>query len=54
MIVHLLRCMSPKVARTRPVVALSRCPLIEVDRKWLADGQTDAIDPNATSDAWTA
>jgi len=36
-----------------------RCPLIGVDRKWLAEGQTDAIDPlrtfltNAKMTSWT-
>ena len=27
----------------------SRCPLTGVHRKWLADRQTDAIDPNRAS-----
>jgi hypothetical protein len=28
--------------------AVRRCPLIGVNRKWLAGGQYDAIDPNQT------
>jgi hypothetical protein len=37
-------------ARTGPIAPLSRCPLIGVDRKWLAEGQTDAID---TKETWS-
>jgi hypothetical protein len=38
-------CMSLFLARNGPTGLLWRCPLIGGDRKWLADGQNDAIDP---------
>jgi hypothetical protein len=31
-----------------------RCPLIGVDRKWLAYGQNDAIDPFQALHGWSA
>jgi hypothetical protein len=40
----------PLLAPNGPTGSLRRCPLFGVDRKWLwlAEGQTDAIDPTAT------
>ncbi|SHI05013.1 hypothetical protein SAMN05443248_7749 [Bradyrhizobium erythrophlei] len=35
----------PHMARNGPDRLVRRCPLIGVDRKWLVDGQNDAIDP---------
>jgi hypothetical protein len=37
------------LARTGPTEPVWRCPLIGVDRKWLAEGQNDAFDPTRTS-----
>lgn len=37
------------MARTEPTVPVCRCPLFEVDRKWLTRGQTAAFDPNRKS-----
>ena len=36
------------IGSLRRADAPSECPLIGVDRKWLADRQTDAIDPERT------
>jgi hypothetical protein len=35
----------PHMAPNGPPGLVWRCPLIGADRKWLAKGQTDAIDP---------
>ena len=43
---HLLRCMSLKVARLRPSGLCRERPLIGVDRKWLAEAQNVANDPD--------
>jgi hypothetical protein len=40
---------SPFLARNGPTGPAWRCPLIGVDRKWLAEGQDDAIDPEQKS-----
>ena len=34
------------VARNGPTGPVGRCSLIAVDRKWLAEGQTGAIEPS--------
>jgi hypothetical protein len=44
----LLRCMSPEVALLRRADWLRECLFIGVDRKGLADGQSDANDPKRT------
>jgi hypothetical protein len=38
------------MARNGPVAAVRECPSIGVERKWLVDRQTDAIDPQQTSE----
>jgi hypothetical protein len=40
---------SPFLAPNEPTVPVLRCPLIAVERKWLADGRNDANDPEGTS-----
>jgi hypothetical protein len=36
------------MALTGPTVPVWRCPLFGVDRKWLADAQNGAFDPERT------
>ena len=43
--------MIPLLARLRRADVPCVCPLIGVNRKWLADGQNDANDPIETSAA---
>jgi hypothetical protein len=38
------------LARNGPVGPVAQCPLIRADRKSLAQGQTDATDPERTFD----
>jgi hypothetical protein len=38
----------PKVARLRHAAFHPECPLLGQDRKWLAEGQSVAIDPTRT------
>jgi hypothetical protein len=45
---HHFRC----CARLRHADEHQECPLIGVDRKGPADGQSDAIDPEQTLDVW--
>jgi hypothetical protein len=42
------------MARLRRADVPCECPLIGVDRKWLADRQNDAIDPQRKSFHWRA
>lgn len=39
---------SRRLKREGPAEPIGRCPLTGVDRKWLADRQNDAFDPNRT------